>query len=171
MLVLQLSEETNLWFPTLQFIFSSLIDLTAKIKTGHDESMTNCSFERKASIYTLHKDTQLMDQCFFLCKLLKAFLTSKYAQSKENKDVVSEEKPTARLKVQRSIAGLWRKHYEVHSERTVANSSATDRIGPSKSDLRCWKNILENPFNDVLFKLPLVAVIIYECVDLLSSLH
>lgn len=173
MMVLELSKGTDIWFRTLELIFNALGDLTARIKREHDnsnETMMYCS-QSTPSILDLHRNTQSMDQCFFLFRLLKTFLTSQHMNPKVHQGTAKELRPTSTQAAHKTVSGLWRKHYEIQNKRIMDNCSITRKLGPTKSDLRRWKNILDESFRQILEKHPVVSVLIYDSVQMLPSLH
>ncbi|XP_034244739.1 uncharacterized protein LOC117647210 [Thrips palmi] len=173
MMILQLSEAANLWYPTLELVFSNLAGLTSKIKKGQecsDETVMTSSRTRSLA-HQRHKDTQLIHQSFSLFRLLKVLITNRHIKHKEDQSAAVESKSTSTQAAHKSVAGLWRKHYESHNDSKVPMSSATHRLGPTRSTLRHWRNILEDLFQEILYKHPLVAVIIYDCVQMLYLLQ
>lgn len=172
--MLQLLDGKYFWLPTLELIFNNLADLTARIKSGdkyQDETKRICNSETGGLICEMHREIEILDRCFFLLKLLKSSLTSQNLKLKQEQIAASEFQPKVSQRGQNSVAGLWRKHYEIHNVKLVDNSSTPHRLELINSNFRQWKKILEDLFQGTLHKHPLIAVIIYDCVQMLPSLQ
>lgn len=173
-LTLKLCEGTSLYLATVDHLLHKvenlMISIRSKVVSVGQAAMDS---EYLHNFTVMHDFLHDVENCFFTIRLVEIFLEGLQNHITllwNNSRDLNSHKLEAQNKI-RNIAGLWRKHYNVQNENPAKASDVSDKMRKVKSDIRHWKQLMDNLAAQALNEHPLLAVVFYECVHLIPIVN